>query len=67
MLYTITDVRDLNEWMVAHLDGFPLFERIPDEELVDDPILQQVKVSTEEGQKVERNEGLKLWAVYRRK
>jgi len=67
LLYTITDVKDLNEWMVAHLDGFPLFERIPNEELVDDPVLEQVKVATEEGQKVARNEGLKMWAVYRRR
>lgn len=67
MLYTITDVRDLNEWMESHLDGFPAFERIPNEELLDDPILQQVRTATEEGKKVERNEGLKLVAVYRRK
>jgi hypothetical protein len=34
ILYTITDVRDLHEWMVEHLDAHPLFERIPDEECV---------------------------------
>jgi len=66
LLYTITDVKDLNEWMVSHLEGFPLFERVPEEELVDDPIVEQVRTSTEEGKKVERNNGLKLVAVYRR-
>jgi tRNA (guanine-N7-)-methyltransferase len=66
LLYTITDVKDLNEWMVSHLEGFPLFERVRDEELVDDPIVEQVRTSTEEGKKVERNNGLKLVAVYRR-
>lgn len=34
ILYTITDVRDLHEWMVEHLDAHPLFERIPDAECV---------------------------------
>lgn len=33
-LYTMTDVLDLHEWMVAHISEHPLFERIPDEELV---------------------------------
>lgn len=66
LLYTITDVKDLNEWMVSHLEGFPLFERVAGEELVDDPIVEQVRTSTEEGKKVERNNGLKLVAVYRR-
>lgn len=34
IVYTITDVKDLNEWMVFHFEEHPLFERIPDEELV---------------------------------
>ena len=52
--------------MVEHLDKFPLFERIPDGELTDDPVVQQVRISTEEGKKVERNEGDKFLAVYKR-
>jgi tRNA (guanine-N7-)-methyltransferase len=32
--YTVTDVRDLHEWMVKHFDDHPLFERITGEELV---------------------------------
>lgn len=67
MLYTITDVKDLHEWMVSHLEGFPAFERIPDEQFDDDEIVKQVRTSTEEGKKVERNQGYKLLAVYRRK
>ena len=27
-LYTNTDVKDLHEWMVAHLDAHPLFRRL---------------------------------------
>lgn len=66
ILYTITDVPDLYEWQVKHLDAFPLFERIADAELASDPIVEQVRTSTEEGQKVARNDGPKLLAVYRR-
>lgn len=43
LLYTVTDVKDLHDWMVKHLEEHPLFERIPDAELVfhlkDDHIL----------------------------
>ena len=66
LLYTITDVPDLHDWMVSHLEGFPAFVRIPDEELEGDAIVEQVRTSTEEGKKVARNEGVKLLAVYRR-
>ncbi|XP_018495948.1 tRNA (guanine-N(7)-)-methyltransferase [Galendromus occidentalis] len=34
LIYTITDVADLNEWMVSHITAHPLFERISDDELV---------------------------------
>ena len=34
ILYTITDVKDLHEWMVKHLDAHPLFEKLSDEECV---------------------------------
>ncbi|GAA93878.1 uncharacterized protein L969DRAFT_84675 [Mixia osmundae IAM 14324] len=66
IVYTITDVKDLHEWMVKHLDAFPLFERIPDEELRNDKIVELVRTSTEEGKKVERNSGDKYLACYRR-
>lgn len=42
IVYTITDVKDLHEWMVQHLDAFPLFQRIPDEDLVDDIVVEHV-------------------------
>ena len=31
IVYTITDVRDLHEWMKAHLEAFPLFEPVSEE------------------------------------
>ncbi|KAI8824194.1 putative methyltransferase-domain-containing protein [Fimicolochytrium jonesii] len=66
ILYTVTDVRDLHEWMVKHLDEHPLFVRMSDEELKDDPCVPCVMQETEEGKKVERNQGDKFLAVYRR-
>lgn len=66
LLYTITDVRDLHEWMVKHLDEHPLFARVPEEDLVEDPCVRCVIEETEEGKKVARNKGDKFLAVYRR-
>ena len=33
-LYTITDVKELYDWEVMHLEAHPLFERVPQEEMV---------------------------------
>jgi len=66
IVYTITDVKDLHEWMAHHLSAFPLFALIPNEELQDDPVVEQIKTSTEEGKKVERNGGEKWVACFRR-
>ncbi|RIB17156.1 guanine-N(7)--methyltransferase-like protein [Gigaspora rosea] len=66
IIYTISDVKDLHEWMVKHLDEHPLFERIPDEEVEKDPVIPFVRTDTEEGKKVERNKGEKFLACYRR-
>ncbi|XP_063531058.1 tRNA (guanine-N(7)-)-methyltransferase [Cydia strobilella] len=66
IVYTITDVKDLHDWMVTHFEDHPLFEKISDEELKSDPIVEKLYESTEEGQKVTRNNGDKFLAVYRR-
>lgn len=84
IIYTITDVEELHLWMVKHLDAFPLFARISDQDLVGDVVVEQVRdiawkrraetsdtsnqvrTSTEEGKKVERNKGAKYLACYRR-
>ena len=34
LLYTNTDVKDLHDWMVQHLDAHGLFTRIPQDEMV---------------------------------
>lgn len=66
LLYTITDVLDLHQWEVEHLAAHPLFERIPDAELQEDPCYLAMHSATEEGQKVTRLHGSKYPAVYRR-
>ncbi|KAJ1999284.1 tRNA (guanine-N(7)-)-methyltransferase (tRNA(m7G46)-methyltransferase) [Coemansia thaxteri] len=66
IVYMITDVKDLYDWSVSHLDAFPLFERIDDETLKSDPAIPCVVNSTEEGKKVARNKGSKYLACYRR-
>ncbi|KAI5118993.1 hypothetical protein M0805_004403 [Coniferiporia weirii] len=70
IVYTITDVKDLYEWMSAHLSAFPLFERVDEEELRREghgSTLDAVRTATEEGKKVERNSGEKWLACFRRK
>jgi len=69
IIYTITDVEDLYDWMVKHLTEFPLFQRIEEEELVrggKGKVVEAVKTATEEGRKVERNNGDKWFAAFRR-
>lgn len=66
LVYTITDVEDLHQWMVTHLQGHRLFERLTAEELAADPVVPKLYESTEEGQKVTRNKGDKFLAVFRR-
>jgi len=69
IVYTITDVKDLAEWMKAHLSAFPLFESVDTDTLRAEgkgPILDAVWDSTEEGKKVERKKGEKWLACFRR-
>lgn len=66
ILYTITDVLALHEWMKGHLDDHPLFERLSPEEEEQDICVKEMTVETEEGKKVERNGGFKKIACYRR-
>ncbi|MFH4980179.1 hypothetical protein AB6A40_006888 [Gnathostoma spinigerum] len=65
-IYTITDVEDLHNWMKKHLNDHPLFEELDANELEADPVVKLIYESTEEGQKVSRNDGSKWAAVFRR-
>ena len=53
-LYTVTDVKDLFDWMTKHLENHPLFERLSEEELKEDPVVTKLFESTEEKKKVSR-------------
>lgn len=66
IVYTITDVEALHEWMVHHFDAHPAFERVPREEEQADECVQVMMRETEEGKKVERNKGPKFVALFRR-
>jgi tRNA (guanine-N7-)-methyltransferase len=66
IIYTITDVEDLHEWMVRHLEAHPSFERISKEEQEADHCVEIMMMETEEGKKVERNKGQKFVALFRR-
>ncbi|XP_050226476.1 tRNA (guanine-N(7)-)-methyltransferase [Mercurialis annua] len=66
IIYTITDVEELGEWMKACLAGHPMFEPLTKEELGADPVVKLLTAATEEGQKVARNGGQTFQAIYRR-
>lgn len=66
IIYTITDVLDLHNWMVEHLEKHPLFERLPKEWEEQDQCVKIMTTETEEGKKVTRNEGSKYLACFKR-
>ncbi|MGH0162284.1 UNVERIFIED_CONTAM: hypothetical protein FKN15_048459 [Acipenser sinensis] len=66
LVYTITDVEEVHEWMVKHFTEHPLYERVPREELAGDIIIDRLGTCTEEGKKVQRNGGQNFLAVFRR-
>lgn len=63
-IYTITDVKEVHEWMVKHLSEHPLFQVVPECDLAHDECYKAIFNATEEGQKVERNSGEKYPAVF---
>jgi tRNA (guanine-N7-)-methyltransferase len=66
IIYTITDVEELGEWMRLCLEKHLLFEAVPDEERKADPVVKLLSSATEEGQKVARNGGQTFQAIFRR-
>lgn len=66
IVYTITDVKDLHDWMVLHLSNHPMFERMDEEFEKNDACAKIMYTDTEEGKKVARNNGSKYVACFRR-
>ncbi|KAF1911680.1 putative methyltransferase-domain-containing protein [Ampelomyces quisqualis] len=74
IVYTITDVQDLHEWMKDHFEKHPSFERVEkvfedgegEEGEGMDECVRVMRTETEEGKKVERNKGMKYVACFRR-
>lgn len=68
IVYIITDVKELYDWMDKHLGSHPLFQRLHKGEasLKDDPCVSAVYTATEEGKKVERNRGDKWFSAFER-
>mmetsp|Transcript_25371 Transcript_25371/g.47901 ORF Transcript_25371/g.47901 Transcript_25371/m.47901 type:complete len:273 (+) Transcript_25371:36-854(+) len=66
ILYTVTDVPELGNWMSEAMEGHPLFERVPLDELKKDIVYPLLTEASEEGKKVARNEGLTCIHVFRR-
>lgn len=62
----MTDVLQYHEWVLENFAATKLFTKVDDEELKNDPIFPFVFDSSEEGQKVTRNDGDKYHAIYRR-
>lgn len=66
-VYVVTDVKDLYDWEVRHLENHPLLERVPDEETKTDPCVRFMREETDEAKKVIRNEGSIWHAVFRKR
>ncbi|WOK96388.1 hypothetical protein Cni_G05095 [Canna indica] len=66
IIYTMTDVEELGDWMRSCLEDHPLFEAVSEEELEADPVVKLLTSATEEGQKVARNGGQTFRAIFRR-
>jgi len=62
-IYCITDVEDLHNWHVEKLTSHSLFRRLSEEEIKDDVCVELIYKETEEGKKVERNNGKKFYIV----
>lgn len=66
LIYNVTDVKELYEWTVNQFMLHPLFQRLEDEEIVNDPVIDLIVNKTNEAERVNRNKGNKYYCVYRR-
>ena len=66
VLYTVSDVEELGTWMSNKLIAHRCFQRLTASELEHDPIIAIITNQTEEGRKVQRNEGTVYVNVFER-
>ncbi|KYQ88789.1 tRNA (guanine-N7-)-methyltransferase [Tieghemostelium lacteum] len=66
LAYFISDVQELYEWMFAHFKSHPLFQQIDKDLALSDPCVPLIVNSSEEARKVNRIEGKKWYAVFKR-
>jgi tRNA (guanine-N7-)-methyltransferase len=67
LLYTVSDVRELEDWMIECLDASPQFVRLSDAELAAQADLLDIVTSTsEDAQRAVRKNLAKNFAVHRR-
>jgi tRNA (guanine-N7-)-methyltransferase len=63
-IYVITDVKELYDWEVEHLEMHPMFEKVSKDETETDPCIRFMREGTDEAKKVIRNQGSMWYAVY---
>jgi len=60
----VTDVKELHDWEVYHLELHPMFEILSEEETKDDPCIKFMTEGTDEAKKVARNGGEVWFSVF---
>jgi len=66
LLYIVTDVKDLYDWMERHLREHQMFEQLNRKSIDEDPCVQLITKSTEESHKVIRRKGEEWHSVFKR-
>ncbi|XP_077644756.1 tRNA (guanine-N(7)-)-methyltransferase [Lonchura striata] len=67
LVYTVTDVPELHQWMLQHFGEHPLFEPLPPAQLAAEPLVPLLPSVTEEGQRARRAGRAPNCAVFRRR
>ncbi|XP_050190736.1 tRNA (guanine-N(7)-)-methyltransferase [Myiozetetes cayanensis] len=67
LVYTVTDVPELHQWMLQHFGEHPLFEPLTPAQLAADPLVPLLPAVTEEGQRAQRAGRPPRTAVFRRR
>lgn len=66
LIYTVSDVKELGDWMCEHLEQHPSFERLTQQEVDADDFVPYVKDSSEDAQRTQQQKKQKHLCVFRR-